>query len=88
MVPIFKGKGDIRNRSSYRSVKLLEHGMKVAESDLEKKFHIIVSVDEMQFGFMPERGTIDAVSMLRRIQEEYLAKAKKSCMFCGPRETF
>ena len=26
---------------------------------LEKTLHRIVSVDEMQFGFMPERGTID-----------------------------
>ena len=30
-----------------------------------------MSVDEMQFGFMPERGTIDAVFILRWMQEEY-----------------
>ena len=30
----------------------------------------IVTVDEIQFGFMPERGTIDAVFILRRMQEE------------------
>ena len=29
VVPIFKGKGDIRNCGYYRSEKLLEHGMKV-----------------------------------------------------------
>ena len=28
---IFKGKGDIRNYTCYRAVKLLEHGMKVVE---------------------------------------------------------
>ena len=33
----------------------------------------------MKFCFMPERGTIDAVSMLRRMQEEYHAKCKKLC---------
>ena len=38
---------------------------------LEKMLHGIVTVDEMQFGLMPERGTIDAVFMLRRMQEEY-----------------
>ena len=38
--------------------------------------HIIVSVDEMQFGFMPAGGTIDAVFILRRMQEEYHAKGK------------
>ena len=26
---------------------------------LEKRLHTIVTVDEMQFGFMSERGTID-----------------------------
>ena len=34
----------------------------------------------MQFGFMPERGTIDAVHILRRQQEKYHAKGKKLYM--------
>ena len=43
----------------------------------------------MKFGFMPERGTIDAVFILKRMQEEYHAKARKVvCVFCGPREGF
>ena len=45
-------------------MKLLEHGMNVVEKVLEKRFHIIVSVDEMQFGFLPDRGTIDEASCL------------------------
>ena len=36
VVPIVKGKGDIRNCNG--AVKLLEHGMKVVESVLEKEF--------------------------------------------------
>ena len=40
----------------------------------------IVSVDEMQFGFMPVRGTIDAVFILRRMQEEYHTKVRKLYM--------
>ena len=47
-----------------------------------------MSVDEMQFDFMPDRGIIDAVFILRRLQEEYHAKAKKFYVFCGPRECF
>ena len=35
-----------------------------------------MSVDEMRLGFMPERGTIDAVFSLRRMQW-YHAKGKK-----------
>ena len=76
VVPIFKGKGDVRNCSCYRAVKLLEHGMMVVRRELEKRLRRIVSVDEIQFGFMPERGTIDAVFILRRIQTEYHANEK------------
>ena len=32
--------------------------------------------DEKQFGFMPERGIIYAVFILRRMQEKYHAKKK------------
>ena len=47
-----------------------------------------MTVDEMQFGFMPERRTIDAVFILRRMQEEYHAKGKKvhEC-FVDPEKT-
>ena len=37
----------------------------------------MVRVDEMQFSFMPHKGTTDAVFILRRLQEEYLDKEKK-----------
>ena len=80
VVSIFKGNGDIRNCSCYGIVKLLEHGMKVVERVLEKILHRIVSVDEMQFCLMSERGTIDAVFILRRMKEEYQAKGKNLYM--------
>ena len=47
--------------------------MKIVEKVLEK----IVAIDDMQFDFMPGKGTIDAVFNLRHIQEEYLAKQMK-----------
>ena len=37
-------------------------------------------MDDMQFGFMPGKGTIDAVFILRWTYEEYLAKHQKLCM--------
>ena len=52
VVPICKGK-DIMNCSCYRAVKLLEQVMKVVERVLGKRLHRIVTVDEMQFGFVP-----------------------------------
>ena len=44
--------------------------MKIVEKVLEKRMRRMVKVDEMQFGFMPGKGTIDAVFILRRLQEE------------------
>ena len=55
VVPIIKGKGDIRNCSCYGAVQLLEHGMKVVERVFEKMLRRIVYVDEMQCCFMTER---------------------------------
>ena len=44
-----------------------------------KSFHIVVSVDEMQFGIIPEGRTIDMVFFLR-MPEEYHAKGKQLYM--------
>ena len=34
--PIYEGKGDIMNCGMYRSIKLLEHAIKIVEKVLEK----------------------------------------------------
>ena len=62
--------------AAYRLVKLLEHAMKIIEKVLERRSWCMVKVDEMQFGFMPRKGRIDAVFILRRLQEDYLDKQK------------
>ena len=54
--------------------------MKIVEKVLERRVWRMVKVDEVQFGFMPGKGTIDAVFFLRRLQEEYLDKEKKLYM--------
>ena len=77
VVPIFKGKEDAMSCGAYRGVRLLGHAMKIVEKVLEKRLRRRVEVDEMQFGFMPGKGMIDAVFILRRLKEEYLDKEKK-----------
>ena len=57
-----------------RGVKLLEHAMKIVEKVLDRRLQHMVKVDKMQFGFMPGKGTIDTVFILRRLQEENLGK--------------
>ena len=45
--------------------------MKIVEKVLERRIRTLVDLDEMQFGFMPGRGTIDALFILRMVQEQY-----------------
>ena len=67
LIPIFKGKGDPMECDSYRAVKLLEHGMKVLEGVLEKRLRQKVKMDDMLFGFVPGKGTVDAIFMVRQL---------------------
>ena len=84
-----ESKYDIWRCDLNRAVKLLQHDMKVVERVLEKLRHVIVTVDEMLLGFMPERETTDAVCMLRRLLEVYHTKGENVLyVFCGPRECF
>ena len=55
--------------------------MMILERILEKLIRGIVNINEMQFGFMPGRGTIDATFILRQLQERYMAK-NKTLYFC------
>ena len=81
VVSIYKEKGCVMDCVSYQGVKLLEHGMKVVERLLEKRLKRLVKVHQMQFGFMPGRSTLDAIFILRRMQESYLEKNRKLNLF-------
>ena len=58
-----------------RDLKLLV--MKGMERVIEKIIRERISIDDMQFGFMPGRGTTDAIFIRRQLQEKHLAKNKK-----------
>ena len=40
----------------------------------------MVAIDDMQFGFRAGRSTIDAVFIVRQVQEQFLAKHKELWM--------
>ena len=61
VVPIFKRKGGVMNCGSYRGVNLLEHSTKIIEVVLERRIRALVDFNEAQFGFMPGKGTTDAL---------------------------
>ena len=48
--------------------------MKFFERVMEKYIREAVNIDEMQFGFMPDRSTTDAIFITRQVQEKFLAK--------------
>ena len=63
-------------RGNYRGLKLQEQVMKILEHILNVIIRQQVCIDEMQFGFMPGRGTSDVVLILRQLQEKFLQKKK------------
>ena len=74
---VFKGKGDPMECGSYRAIKLQEHAMKVIERVFERRIREKVKIDAMQFGFMPGKGTTDAIFTVRQMQEKYGYKGMK-----------
>ena len=79
VVPVFKEK-DVMNCGLYRRVKLLEHGMKIIERVLERRIRALVDFDQAQFGFMPEKGTRDALFLVQTLLEEHRANDKRMYM--------
>jgi hypothetical protein len=50
--------------------------MKILERIAAKFIRGMVNINAMQFGFMPGRGTVDAIFILRQLQERYMAENK------------
>jgi len=62
---------------SYGAMKLLEHAMKVTERVFERRIGERVKIDVIQFGFMPWKGTTDAIFTVWQMQEKYVCKGQK-----------
>ena len=78
VVPIFIGKENVMDCGAYKGVKLLEHAMKIVERVLENKIRELVTIQpDMQFGFMPGKGTTHELLNPRRMQEEFRGREKK-----------
>ena len=85
IVCLYNGKGDALERDSYRGLKLTEQVMKVLER-VDGLIRQLVSIDDSQFGFVPGRGTTDAIFVVRQLQEKYLAANKRLLGFRRPGE--
>ena len=71
---LFKGKGT--DRGNYRGLIRLEHSIKLFEQVFDKQIRNMVNIDEKKFGFMPGKGVMEAILMIRKMQEKHLAIKK------------
>jgi len=46
----------------------------------------MVNINEMQFGFVPGKGTTDAIFIARQLQEKYIAAKKRAMKSLGVEE--
>ena len=80
IVCLYKGKGDALERGNYRGLKVTEQVMKIVERIVDGLIKQLVSIGDSQFGFVPGRGTTDAIFVVRQLQEKYLAANKRLYM--------
>ena len=80
IVCLYKGKGDTLERGNYRSLMLTEKVVKILERIVDGLIRQLVSTDNSQFGFVPGRGTTDAIFVVRQLQEKYRAANKRLYM--------
>ena len=58
--------------------------MKVLERILDGLIRQLMSINDSQFGFVPGRGTTDAIFVVRQLQVKYLAANQTLHGFCRP----
>ena len=71
LIPIYKNKGDAQFCGNHRGIKLMSHTMKVWERIIEARLGDRVEISKKQYGFMPGKGTTDAMFVLRMLMEKY-----------------
>ena len=82
LIPIYKNKGEAQCCGNYRGIKLMSHTMKVWERIIEARLRDRVEISKQQYGFMPGKGTIDAMFALRMLMEKYMEGQRElHCVF-------
>ena len=87
IVCLYKGKGDAWKRGESRVLKLTKQVMKVLDR-IMVRLRLLVSIDDSQFGFVPGRGTTDAVFVEKQLQEKYLANKRLYMAFVDLEKAF
>ncbi len=77
IIPIYKEKGDIQDCGNYRGIKPMSHTMKIWERIIDRRLREETTIGVEQFGFMPGRGTTDAIFAVRQLMEKHREKQKE-----------
>ena len=86
IINIFRGKRDALSGRNYKGLKFHGHLMKILQHIVNT---IIRSINNMQFGFIPGRGTTDTNFMFKQASRKVLAKEEKRLLsICQPRKGF
>ena len=82
LIPIYKNKGDAQCCGNYRGIKLMSHTMKVWERIIEARLRDRAEISKQQYGFMPGKGTTNAMFALRMLMEKYREGQRElNCVF-------
>ena len=68
---------DIKDCGNYRGINMISHTMKIWERIIDRRLRKETSIGEGQFGFMPGRGTTDAIFAARQVIEKHREMQKE-----------
>ena len=71
VIPPYKEKDDAKEYTNYRSLKMLEHAMKVVERVFEDRIRNAVEISKIQIGLIPGKDTTDAIIAVRQQIKKY-----------------
>jgi len=71
LIPLYKGKGDAKECSNYRSLKMLKQAMKILERVFERRIRGAITISDIQMGFMPGKNLVDAIFAVKQLVEKY-----------------
>ena len=82
LIPIYKNKGDAQWCGNYREIKLMSHTIKIWERIIEARLRDRVEISKQQYGFMPGKGTTDAMFALRNVNGKVQGRSKRATVHC------
>ena len=89
LIAIYKNKEGAQCCESHRGIKLISHTMKIWERIIEARLIDSIEISKQQYGFMPGKGTTDAMFAVRMLMEKYSEGQRElHCVFVNLEKTY